>query len=114
VCEDAGLAAAAGEGSLRLPHLQLYSAVCGCGLDTVPVPGPTVAGGGGAGGDAPGREAGLRLAVAGVIADVAALAHRLGKPLAVRLLPIPGGEPGDDASFPGNPYLLPSRVMAFH
>ena len=39
VCEDFGLARRANEGSYNLTSLLLYSAVCGCGLDTVPIPG---------------------------------------------------------------------------
>lgn len=40
VCEDTGLAAAAASGAITLQSLLHYSAVCGVGLDTVPVPGP--------------------------------------------------------------------------
>jgi hypothetical protein len=50
--------------------------------------------------------------VAMVLLDVAALAHRLDKPLACRLLPLPGKIAGDLTAFGDNPYLLDSRVMA--
>jgi uncharacterized protein (UPF0210 family) len=43
VLEDATLAARAGEGTLTVKDLLLYSAVCGTGLDTVPLPGNTSA-----------------------------------------------------------------------
>jgi uncharacterized protein (UPF0210 family) len=77
--------------------------VCGCGLDTVPCPGPSTSGDAGA-------DAELEADVAGVILDVAALAHKLKKPLACRLLPLPGKVAGDATSF-ANPYLLDSRVL---
>jgi uncharacterized protein (UPF0210 family) len=50
-------------------------------------------------------------AFAGVIMDTALLACRLRKPLAVRLLPLPGKLPGDATGF-DNPYLINSSVMA--
>jgi hypothetical protein len=41
VLEDATLAARGAEGTLTVTNLLLYSAVCGTGLDTVPLPGET-------------------------------------------------------------------------
>lgn len=154
VCEDAGLAAAAAAGRLSLPQLLQWSAVCGCGLDTVPVPGPRLGGGAwgavyrsaephappeapssalsaaatldapavadnsgddeggdGEGGGAAAYNEALLEAFTGVALDAAALAARLRKPLAVRLLPLPGAAPGGDAAFEDNPYLIASKVL---
>jgi uncharacterized protein (UPF0210 family) len=43
VLEDAILAQRAAEGTLTIKDLLLYSAVCGTGLDTVPLPGAATA-----------------------------------------------------------------------
>lgn len=81
VLEDDVLAAQAGLG-YDLDSLLLYSAVCGLGLDTVPLPG-----------DATENQ------LAGVLSDMAALAVRLDKPLTARLMPIPGKAPGDEVDW---------------
>ncbi len=78
VLEDPALARAAARGDLDTRMLLVSSAVCGVGLDTVPLPGDVT-------------EAQL----AALLWDVAALAVRLQKPLAVRVMPIPGHGPGD-------------------
>ena len=62
--EDSRLAQRAAEGTLSIKDLLLYSAVCGAGLDTVPLPGDTSAD-----------------QLAGILLDVAVLAQRLDKPL---------------------------------
>jgi uncharacterized protein (UPF0210 family) len=73
----------------------VYSAVCGTGLDTVPVPGDI-------------GESEL----AGVYLDVAALSLALeGKPLTVRVMPVPGAAAGDPTSFSFD-YFANSRVLA--
>ncbi len=72
VLEDPVLAARAGE-SLSVNEILLYSAVCGTGLDTIPLPGDTT-----------------EEQIAAVLLDLAALAQRLDKPLTARLMPIPG------------------------
>ena len=94
VLEDATLARRAAEGALALNDLLLYSAVCGVGLDTIPLPGDT-------------SEATL----AGILLDTAALSARLRKPLVARLMPLPGLRAGDATSFYFE-YFAPSRVMA--
>jgi uncharacterized protein len=59
--------------------LLLYSAVCGTGLDTVPLP-----------------DAVSEAELAGAYLDVAALSIALNnKPLTARLLPVPGAAAGD-------------------
>jgi uncharacterized protein (UPF0210 family) len=94
VLEDAALARRSAEGFLSAKDLLLFSAVCGAGLDTLPLPG----------------DVSLE-ALSAVLLDVAALAHRLDKPLTARLLPIPGKHPGDPTGF-DFAYFANSRVMA--
>jgi uncharacterized protein (UPF0210 family) len=94
VLEDSILARRAEEGLLSIKDMLLYSAVCGTGLDTIPLPGDTTAD-----------------ELAGLLLDVASLALRLDKPLTARLMPIPGAEAGDHTDF-DFPYFANSRVMA--
>jgi uncharacterized protein len=86
-----------------MQSLLQYSAVCGCGLDTVPIPGlaPDTS--------IEERES-LIAAVASTIFDTAALAFRLGKPLSVRLLPVAGKRAGEVAAF-GSPYMVGDTVV---
>ena len=91
--EDAGLAKRANEGCYRIHDLLTYSAVCGLGLDTVPVPG-----------DVPPEK------LAALFHDVAALAFRLDKPLTARLFPVPGRTAGEQTDFK-NPYLCNSAIF---
>jgi hypothetical protein len=92
--EDFTLAARAAEGTLGVKDLLLYSAVCGTGLDTVPLPGDTSV-----------------EALSAVLLDLAALSTRLGKPLTARLMPIPGKKAGDETSFDFD-FFVNSRVLA--
>ena len=94
VLEDSVLARRAAEGTLTVKDLLLYSAVCGTGLDTVPLPGDTRAD-----------------QIAAVLLDLSALALRLDKPLTARLMPIPGKKAGDSTGFDFD-YFVNSRVMA--
>jgi uncharacterized protein (UPF0210 family) len=94
VLEDAVLAHRVAEGRMGLADLMQWSAVCGTGLDTIPLPGDT-----------------SEVALSSILFDVAALALRLGKPLTARLMPIPGKGPGDWTSF-DFPYLTDSRVIS--
>ncbi len=93
VLEDAVLARRAAEGALSVESLLLYSAVCGLGLDTVPLPGETPP-----------------EVLAALVLDVAALAVRLDKPLTARLLPVPGKRAGDPVAW-DFAYFAPSRVL---
>jgi hypothetical protein len=93
VLEDSRLAQRAAEGSLSVKDLLLYSAVCGTGLDTIPLPGDTTADD-----------------LAGILLDVAVLAQRLDKPLTARLLPVPGKSAGDPTDF-NFAYFANSRVL---
>jgi uncharacterized protein (UPF0210 family) len=94
VLEDAVLAPRASEGVLSVKDLLLFSAVCGAGLDTLPLPGDVSI-----------------EALSAVLLDVAALACRLDKPLTARLMPIPGKRIGDSTGF-DFAYFANSRVMA--
>ncbi len=94
VLEDAVLARRAAEGTLTVKDLLLYSAVCGAGLDTVPLPGDATAG-----------------QIAALLLDLAALALRLDKPLTARLMPIPGKGAGEPTAFDFG-FFANSRVMA--
>jgi hypothetical protein len=93
VLEDATMAARSREGMFTVEDLLLYSAVCGTGLDTVPLPG-----------DASEAE------LAGILLDMAALAQRLDKPLTARLMPIPGAKAGDITQF-DFAYFANGRVL---
>ncbi len=93
VLEDATLAARAAEGVLTIKDLLLFSAVCGTGLDTVPLPG-----------DASVEQ------LTPILLDLAALALRLDKPLTARLMPIPGKAAGDPTDF-DFAFFANSRVM---
>jgi len=94
VLEDVLLARRAGEGSLTVMDLLLLSAVCGTGLDTIPLPGDTTTD-----------------QLAAILLDVACLGQRLDKPLTARLMPIPGKKAGEMTSF-DFPYFANSRIMA--
>jgi uncharacterized protein (UPF0210 family) len=93
VLEDSTLAARAAEGSLTLRDLLMYAAVCGTGLDTIPLPGSVS-----------GEQ------ISAVLFDLAALSLRLDKPLTARLMPIPGKEAGDPTTF-DFPFFANSKVM---
>lgn len=94
VLEDSVLALRAGEGKVTVNDLLGYAAVCGVGLDTIPLPGDIDA-----------------ASLSGILLDVAALASRLDKPLTARLMPLPGLQAGDPVRF-DFPYFANSGVMA--
>lgn len=91
--EDSRLAQRAQEGSLGIKDLLLYSAVCGTGLDTIPLPGNLE----------PGQ-------ISAVLFDLGALSCRLAKPLTARLMPIPGKKAGEPTTF-DFPYFANSRIL---
>lgn len=94
ILEDSVLARRAAEQPPSLHSLLLYSAVCGTGLDTVPVPGDI-------------SEAEL----AGIYLDVAALSVALdGKPLTARVLPVPDRQAGDPTEYTFE-FFANSRVL---
>lgn len=93
VCEDLGLCQAADEKRFNLDSLLLYSTVCGCGLDTVPVPGAV-----------------RKIALSRRLCDLATLALRHKKPLSARLLPVPGRRAGERTAFRSQ-YLANCRIF---
>jgi uncharacterized protein (UPF0210 family) len=94
VLEDALLGNRWEEGHVNVHQLLLYSAVCGTGLDTIPLPG-----------DIPIEE------IARLLLDVATLALRLEKPLSARLFPVPGKQKGERTTF-SSPYLSNTIVRS--
>lgn len=94
VLEDRLLAQRAAAGQVTVNDLLSYAAVCGTGLDTIPLPGDI-----------------NQDTLTGLLLDVAALAVRLDKPLTARLLPMPGLAGGDPVSI-DLPQLAAGRVLA--
>lgn len=94
VLEDAVFALRGEEGSLSVKDLLLYSAVCGTGLDTIPLPGDLSAG-----------------QISALLCDLAALSCRLAKPLTARLMLIPGKKAGDQTAF-DFPYFANSKIFS--
>ena len=92
--EDQTLADRSAEGLVDMDTLLLLSAVCGLGLDTVPLPGDI-----------------SEKQIERIILDMAALAIRLDKPLTARLLPVPGKKAGEPAEWPHFPYFARGGVM---
>ena len=88
VMEDSVIAHRWSEGALTMDSLLSYSAVCGTGIDVVPLPGYVS------------HEQLVR-----IIGDVATLAVKWHKPLSARILPIAGKEAGDRTEF-DNPLLV--------
>lgn len=84
VLEDAELTRRWTEGTYGLDSILAYSAVCAGGVDTVPLAGNT-----------------SEDVIARIIGDVATLAFKWNKPLAVRLLPAPGKKIGEMTEFGG-------------
>jgi len=93
VCEDFGLAQRASERTFGLTDLLLYSAVCGCGLDVVPLPGDISV-----------------EKIEAILLDMAKLAITLDKPLSARLLPAPGKKAGEMTEF-HSPYLVDCAIF---
>jgi uncharacterized protein (UPF0210 family) len=93
VLEDSRLAERWSQGTLTLDALLAYSAVCGTGLDVVPLPGDVTS---------------QRLER--IIGDVASLAVKLRKPLSARLLPVAGKKPGDRTEF-DDPFLVNAKIQ---
>ena len=94
VLEDATLAKRAADGTLSVKDVLLYSAVCGTGLDTIPLPGDTTVD-----------------QITPLLLDLSALALRLDKPLTARLMPVPGKKAGDPTNFDFG-FFANSKVMA--
>jgi uncharacterized protein len=94
VLEDARLAQRWSEGHLSIDALLSYSAVCGTGLDTIPLPGDITAD---------------QLSL--IIGDMASLAFKWHKPLSARLLPVLGKGWGEMTEF-DDPFLVNAKLQS--
>jgi len=94
VMEDKVLARRWAEDAFDIDSVLAYSAVCGTGLDTVPLPGDI-----------------SEEQLARIFGDVAALASKWSKPLSARLLPMKGKRPGEQTDFSGE-YLFNTKLRA--
>lgn len=92
VLEDTLLAQRWAEGTYNIDSVLAYSAVCGTGLDTIPLPGDIT-----------------EKQIESILADVASLAVKWGKPLTARLLPVAGKKAGEQTDF-DDPYLVNSTI----
>ena len=91
--EDTVLAQRGKEETLKINDLLLYSAVCGTGLDTLPLPGEV-----------------SQEQIFAILLDLATLAQRLNKPLTARLMPIPGKSSGEMTEFDFE-YFANSKIL---
>jgi uncharacterized protein len=94
ILEDTRLAQRWSEGHVSLDALLSYSAVCGTGLDTVPLPGDITA-----------EELSL------IVGDMASLAVKWHKPLSARLLPVLGKGWGEMTEF-NDPFLVNAKLQS--
>ena len=95
ILEDSRLAERWSQGRVSLEGLLSYSAVCGTGLDTIPLPGDIST---------------YQLTL--ILADVATLAVKWHKPLSARLLPVKGKIAGDTSEF-NDPFLVNAVIQPF-
>ena len=93
ILEDTVLAKRWSEGRLPIDSLLAYSAVCGTGLDTVPMPGDVT-----------------QKQLEAILGDVASLSVKWHKPLSARLQPVAGKKPGDMTEF-DDPYLVNAKIQ---
>jgi hypothetical protein len=96
ILEDPRLAQRWSEGRISIDALLSYSAVCGTGLDTIPLPGDTSA---------------EQLSL--IIGDMATLAVKWHKPLSARLLPVTGKGWGEVTEF-DDPFLVNATLQQFN
>ena len=93
ILEDTVLAQRWSEGRLSIDALLAYSAVCGTGLDTIPMPGDVT-----------------QKQLEAILGDVASLSVKWHKPLSARLQPVAGKKPGDMTEF-DDPYLVNAKIQ---
>jgi uncharacterized protein len=93
VLEDSVIAQRWTEGHLTMDSLLSYSAVCGTGLDTIPLPGDVT------------DDQLVR-----ILGDVASLSVKWHKPLSARLLPIAGKKAGDVTEL-DDPFLVNAKIQ---
>ena len=93
VLEDRVIAQRWSEGHLSIDTMLSYSAVCGTGLDTIPLPGDVTL-----------------EQLARILGDVASLSVKWHKPLSARLQPVTGKKPGDMTRF-DSPFLVDAKLQ---
>lgn len=93
VLEDHGLATRNKEGTYNIINLLLYSAVCGTGLDTIPLPGNI-----------------SEKQLYALLLDIASLSIKLNKPLSARLMPVPNKNAGEMTQYTFE-YFVNSKIM---
>jgi uncharacterized protein len=93
VLEDSVISQRWSEGRLSIDGLLAYSAVCGTGLDVIPLPGDVS------------NEQLMR-----ILGDVASLSVKWHKPLSARLLPVAGKKAGDQTEF-DDPFLVNAKIQ---
>ena len=91
--EDDWLAKQSVQGILNIESLMLYSTVCGCGIDMLPLPGDV-----------------FGETIAALICDIITLSYKLKKPLGIRVLPIPGKFSNDKTNF-NHDFLSDMKIM---
>jgi len=74
-------------------NLLTYSAVCGTGLVTIPLPGDIA-----------------EKKLYALLLDIASLSQKLNKPLSARLMPVPGKKAGEMTEFTFE-YFANSKIM---
>ncbi len=94
VLEDSVLMSRVAEGKVTVDQLLFFSAVCGTGLDTIPLPGDI-----------------SEEQLAAIMLDVCTLSLALDKPLTARLMPVPGKSASDWTEFQ-SPYFGNTRIMS--
>ena len=94
VMEDSLLARRWSERTYDVDALLAYSAVCGTGLDTIPMAGAVT-----------------QKQIERILGDVASLAFKWKKPLSARLLPVKGKQAGDRTEF-DDPFLVNTVIRA--
>ena len=93
VLEDYGLAVRNNEGNYNITNLLCYSAVCGTGLDTIPLPGNV-----------------SEKKLYALLLDIASLSIKLNKPLSARLMPVPNKKIGQITNYKFA-YFKNSKIM---
>ncbi len=93
ILEDTVLAERWSQGTVNLDALLAYSAVCGTGLDVIPLPGRVT-----------------QAQLERIIGDMATLAVKWHKPLSARLLPVAGKQAGDQTEFE-DPFLVNAKIQ---
>ena len=94
VLEDPVLSERWSEGAFDLDSLLAYSAVCGTGLDAIPLPGDV-----------------SQEQLERIMGDVASLAFKWHKPLTARLIPAPGKKAGDRTDFDFGVAKFPNTTV---